>query len=429
MTKSRKMYPLAYPLGLAIAVAASTMAFASEAEFFKGKNINLVIGTSPGGGYDTYSRLIGRHMGRHIPGKPNIIARNMPGAGGLKSANFLYNRAPRDGTAFGTFSRGIIAMPLFGNKKAKFDSSKFTWLGSANSATGVFAFWHKSGITSIEHAKKRSFVMGGTTAGTTTVDAPNISNNLLGTKFKIVVGYPGGGLINLAMERGEVEGRYWSYSSILATQGKWLKEGKLKIVLQLALEKHPQLQDVPLIMDMVKNEGERQVLRMLLSENAYARAFMAPPKLAPARAASLRRAFDATMKDAKFLKGAKKQKIIISAITGEKVEQLIAAVYATPKDIIVRAKAAATRSGLTKMVVKKFPWITVKGTITKIRRGGRRLGIKLAGGNKGKVKVSGRKSKITVAGKKAKRKHLKVGMRCDFTWQGSGTTAKKIACK
>ena len=247
MTKSRKMYPLAYPLGIALAVAASSMAFASEAEFFKGKNINMVIGTSPGGGYDTYSRLIGKHMGRHIPGKPNIIARNMPGAGGLKSANFLYNRAPRDGTAFGTFSRGIIAMPLFGNKKAKFDSSKFTWLGSANSATGVFAFWHKSGITSIEDAKKRTFIMGGTTAGTTTVDAPNISNNLLGTKFKIVVGYPGGGLINLAIERGEVQGRYWSYSSILATQGKWLATGKLKIVLQLALEKHPQLQDVPVM--------------------------------------------------------------------------------------------------------------------------------------------------------------------------------------
>ena len=397
------------------------------ADFYKGKTITLYIGYSAGGGYDTYARTIGRVIGRHIPGNPKVVAKNKPGAGSLKLTNELYNSLPKDGTVIGTFGRGMVMEPLFGNKKAKFDPSKFTWLGSANNEVSVCIAWHESPIQTLEDFLTKPMIVGGTGPGSDTDVFPKVLNNVLGTKLILVTGYPGGNDINLATERGEVQGRCgYSWSSLKSRFPQWLTGKKVQILLQMSTAKHPDLPDVPFVMDLAKTDKDRKVLELIFARQAWGRPFVAPPGLPADRAKALQTAFMATMKDADFLADAKKQKLEIAPISGEKIKQLIAALYASPKDLVEAAKEAAEKTGNIKITKVVIPIETVKGTITKIQRKGRRVSYK-GGGRKGKLSVSGRRTKVSIGGKKVKRKKLKVGMKCEFTFQASA--AKKIACE
>ncbi len=221
-------------------VAASNGRAQSVADFYKGKTVDLYIGYSVGGAYDLYARQLARHMGKHIPGNPTVLPKNMEGAGSLRLANWLYNVGPKDGTAFGIIGRGTGFDPLLGNKAAQFDATKFTWIGSANNEVSICVAWNTSGITKFEDMLTKELIVGGTSTSADTDQFPRITNGVLGTKMKIVTGYPGGNEVGLAMERGEVQGRCgWSWSSVKSTHQKWLDEKKFTILVQLALDKHP----------------------------------------------------------------------------------------------------------------------------------------------------------------------------------------------
>jgi tripartite-type tricarboxylate transporter receptor subunit TctC len=302
----------------------------SPAEFYKGKTVEMLIGYSAGGGYDVYARMIARHMGKHIPGNPTVVPKNMDGAGSLRLANFLYNAAPKDGTALGTIARGGAFDPLLGNKAAQFDASKFTWIGSANDEVSVCVAWHTSGITKIEETFNKELVVGGTGPSADTDQFPRIANGVLGTKMKIVTGYPGGNDVSLAMERGEVQGRCgWSWSSVLATRKEWYDSKKINVLVQLSLAKHPDLPDVPLILDLAKTPEQKQILTLVFARQALGRPYLAPPGVPQDRAAALRKAFMDTMKDPEFLAEADKAKLEITPISGEEVQKIVVEAYKT----------------------------------------------------------------------------------------------------
>src|SRR5690242_7720432 len=310
----------------------------SSADFYKGKNVDLLIGYSVGGGYDVYARLIARHMGKHIPGNPTIVPKNMEGAGSLRLANWLYNVAPKDGSAFGIFGRGTGFDPLLGNKAAQFDATRFNWIGSANNEVSICVAWSSSGVTRFEDLLNRELIVGGTSTSADTDQFPRIVNGVLGTKMKVVTGYPGGNEVGLAMERGEVQGRCgWSWSSVKSTHQKWLDEKKFTVLVQLALDKHPDLPDVPLVVDLAKNDEQRQILRLIFARQVMGRPFVGPPNIPPERVAALRDAFTATMKDKDFLADAEKAKMEINPVSGDRVQALVKEIYSTPPEIVQKA--------------------------------------------------------------------------------------------
>jgi tripartite-type tricarboxylate transporter receptor subunit TctC len=311
----------------------------TPSDFYKGKNVELYIGYSVGGGYDIYARLLAKHMGKHIPGNPNVLPKNMEGAGSLRLANWLYNVAPKDGTAFGIIGRGTGFDPLLGRSKgAQFDATKYNWLGSANDEVSVCVAWHTSGIRRFEELLSKELTVGGTGAAADTDQFPRIINGMLGTKFKIVTGYPGGNDIGLAMERGEVNGRCgWSWSSVKATHQKWLDEKKINILVQLALEKHPDLPDVPLITELASSDEQRAILKLIFARQVMGRPFLAPPGLPPERVAALRKGFLDTMKDKDFLADAEKAQLEITPVAGEDIQRLVIDTHKTPPEIAKKA--------------------------------------------------------------------------------------------
>jgi tripartite-type tricarboxylate transporter receptor subunit TctC len=319
----------AWSVAVVLLAAAPCTAWAqSPAEFYKGKTVELYIGYSVGGAYDVYARLLSRHLGKHIPGNPSVVPKNMEGAGSLRLANWLYNAAPKDGTVFGTIARGGAFDPLFGVKAAQFDATKFNWIGSANDEVSVCVSWHTSGITTIQQAMEKELVVGGTGPSADTDQFPRITNGVLGTKFKVVSGYPGGNDISLAMERGEVLGRCgWSWSSVLATQKPWYDEKKINVLVQLAFNKHPDLPNVPLILDLAKTPEQKQILTLVFARQALGRPYLAPPGVPQDRVEALRKAFMETMKDKEFLAEAEKGKLEITPISGENVQKIVADTY------------------------------------------------------------------------------------------------------
>jgi tripartite-type tricarboxylate transporter receptor subunit TctC len=313
----------------------------SLAQAQSAKVVELYIGYSVGGGYDVYARLLARHMGRHLPGNPVIVPKNMEGAGSLRLANWLYKAAAKDGTVFGTIGRGIAFDPLLGTEGAQFKASEFGWLGSANDEVSVCASWGKTGIDKFEDFYTRTIFVGGTGAGADTDAFPKAMNTILGTKMKLVTGYPGGNDITLAMQRGEVEARCgWSWSSIKSNHPTWVKDGTIKLLVQLSLDKHADLPDVPLIMDLVKTPEQRAVLRLIFARQVMGRPFLAPPGVPAERLAILRRAFMDTMQDKAFLAEADKIKLEITPVSGEAVQKLVADIYATPPEIVRQAAQA-----------------------------------------------------------------------------------------
>jgi tripartite-type tricarboxylate transporter receptor subunit TctC len=321
---------------LALAPTAATAQ--SPAEFYKGKNVELYIGYSVGGAYDLYARVLARHLGRHIPGNPTIIPKNMEGAGSLRLANWLYNVGAKDGTVLATIGRGTGFDPLLGSKGAQFQADKFTWIGSANNEVSICVAWKGSGITRFEDTMTKELIVGGTGAAADTDQFPRILNGVLGTKFKIVSGYPGGNDITLAMERGEVKGRCgWSWSSVVATHKRWIDDKTITVLVQLSLNKHPDLPDVPLVMEFAKTEEQQQIFRLIFARQVMGRPFLAPPGVPRERAEALRRAFDDTMKDAEFLADASRTQLEITPVAGAEVEKLVTELYQTPKPVADKA--------------------------------------------------------------------------------------------
>ena len=366
-------------------------------------------------------------MGKHIPGNPNIVAKNRPGAGSMTLANELYNILPKDGTTIGIIGRGLVMEPLFGTEQAKFDASKFNWLGSANNEVSVCVSWHTSPVKTVEDLMTMPLIVGGTGPGADTDTFPKVMNNVIGTKLKLVTGYPGGNDILLAMERGEVDGRCgYSWSSAKSRKADWLKEGKMRVLVQMSTAKHPDLPDVPFIMDLAKTEKDKQILSLIFARQVWGRPFLAPPDVPEERVAALQAAFMATMADADFLADAKKQRLEINAIPGSEIAELIADLYASPSDIVAGAVAAAEKTGKIEISKAVIPVEMVDGVISKVANGGRQVSY-TAGDKKGKVSVSGSRTTVTIGGQKANRKKLQAGMSCAFSYQGE--EAKEIACK
>jgi tripartite-type tricarboxylate transporter receptor subunit TctC len=336
--------------GMNIALAFGVIAFASSAsgapaqdpaQFYRGRTITVYVGFTAGGAYDLYARLLARHIDGHVAGNPRIVVSNMEGAGSLRLANYLYNAAPKDGTVLGIVSRATPFEPLLGEiELAKFDAAKFTWIGSAGEDISICAVWKRTGIKSFTELYTKPLTVGGTGAGADTNQFPKVLNGIFGTKIRIVSGYPGGNDIDLAMERGEVDGRCgWSWSSVLTSRKQWLDDGSIHIVLQMGLHKHPDLLDVPLAMDLAKTDEQRDILKLIFARSAIGYPFLAPPDIAPERAQILRQAFDDTMKDPAFIADAKRSNLEVAPLNGPEVEKLVADIYRTPKDVVAKARA------------------------------------------------------------------------------------------
>ncbi len=340
--RDRKLICAIVAAMLAILTPAAAVFAQSVSDFYKGRQINLYIGYSPGGAYDLYARVIGRHMGAHIPGNPTLVPQNMEGAGSLRLANYLYRVAPQDGSAIATFGRGIAFDPLLIGQGDAFDAQKLNWLGSANNAVSVCVAMKDSGITKFDDLFTKELTVGGTGSSADTDQFPRVLNGVLGTHFKIVQGYPGGNDVVLAMERGEVQGRCgWSWSSVKSTHKSWLEDKRMIVLVQLSLTKHPELPNVPLVMDYAKTDEQRQILKMIFARNVMGRPYVAPPNLPADRVAALRQAFMDTMTDKDFLAEADKMQLEINPVSGAEVQKLVAEVYATPPDVIAKAKEAA----------------------------------------------------------------------------------------
>jgi len=318
---------IACALGLLAAAPAQAQ---SVAEFYGGRSIDVYIGLSAGGVYDINARLLSRYMGKHIPGHPTLVPRNMTGAAGLRLANWLYSQGPKDGTAIATFARGIAFDALLGQQGSMFDANKFNWLGSVNDEVSVCVSWTASGITKFEQLHTQELVVGSTGGSGDDGAFPKLLNSVLGTKFRIVTGYPGGNEIKMAMERGEVAGRCgWSWSSVKSTQPQWLKDKKISMLVQLSMRKHEDLPDVPLIVDFAKTEEERQIFKVMFARQVMAWPFVAPPGVPADRVAALRNAFDETMQDKEFLGEAARLSLETTPVSGQNIQGLIEELYRT----------------------------------------------------------------------------------------------------
>jgi tripartite-type tricarboxylate transporter receptor subunit TctC len=326
---------------LAVALPAPIACAQSPAEFYKGKNVELYVGYSVGGAYDLYARTIARHLGNHIPGNPTVVVKNMEGGGSLRLANWLFRVAPKDGSVLGTIGRGTGFDPILGQKGAQFDGTKFTWLGSANNEVSVCVAWNAtSGIKKFDDLLTKEMTVGGTSMSADTDQFPKVINGVFGTKMKIVSGYPGGNDVVLAMERGEVQGRCgWSWSSVMSTHKAWIDEHKMTVLVQLALRKHPDLPDVPLIMDLAKTPEQKQILRLIFARQTMGRPYLAPPGVPADRVEALRKAFMDTMSDPDFLADAAKAKLEITPVDGADLQKLVAEIYQTPPEIAKKAAA------------------------------------------------------------------------------------------
>ncbi len=323
----------------------SQTGYATRAEgvgdFFKGKTITVSVGYSPGGAYDAVARDLAQNMSKYIPGRPTMIVRNVPGAGTLVLANQLYNVSPRDGTEFGIIARGMAMEPLVGKSNTKFDSAKFTWLGSAANEISLCATYGQSPVKTWADALTTPFTVGGNGSGSDPDVFTNALRALFGVKARLISGFPGTGELSMAMERGEIDGRCgWSWTSIKSEKAQWLAEKKLHLVVQLALEKARDLPDVPLILDAATTEEQRQILKLIFSRQTMGRPFVAPPDIPEDRKIALRRAFDDTMKDPEFLRAAESQKIEINPVSGENIDALIRELYRTPKSVVADARKA-----------------------------------------------------------------------------------------
>jgi tripartite-type tricarboxylate transporter receptor subunit TctC len=334
---------LATILAAGVLAAAAVPALAQTPEqFYKGKTITFYVGLSPGGGYDQNARLVAKYFGKYVPGNPTVVVKNMPGGGGLVMTNSVANVMDKDGLHIGAPQRGIPFEPLLGDAShAKYDPVKLNWIGSANADTSVAVVTKASGVKNVEDLKKKEVIVAGTGVGTESVTVPYILRNILGFKYKVIAGYPGGSEMNLAMQRGEVDGRgTFSWTSLKPQKKEWLDSGEMIVLYQQGLRKHPDLPNVPLVTDLAQNETQRQVLALQFTAFELGRPYFVAEGVPADRVQALRRAFDETMKDKDLIADADKQGLEVNPATGEEMVAMLKKVYATPKDVVARLAEA-----------------------------------------------------------------------------------------
>jgi len=311
------------------------------ADFYSDRQVKLVIGSNNGGAYDLYGRLLAAHLARHIPGNPAILPVNMPGTSGVQSATYLYRIAPKDGATFGLFNQSMAQRQMLEPDVVRFDMATFNWLGAMSTTTNVFVTWHASGVRTLGDAKTKDVVMGALSSDGGNAVYPLLLNKFLGTRFKVVLGYRGGNTIQLAMERGEVDGRasvVWS--GLKAGWPQWISEKKINVILQIGLDKEPDLPHVPLLIELATTTTERAIYRFVSSDSAMGFPVVAPPGVPADRLAALRKAFLRTMADPAFLADAKKRGLPTHAVPGEGVAKVIDGIISTPKDVIATLRRA-----------------------------------------------------------------------------------------
>jgi tripartite-type tricarboxylate transporter receptor subunit TctC len=313
----------------------------TNADFYRGKQINMLIGYSAGGGYDLYARMVSRYMGRNVPGAPGVVPQNMPGAGSLKVVNYLAQVAPRDGTAIGTFGRSLPLYPLL-IAPADFDGTKLGYLGSVATDVSLCISWHQSPIQSWKDVVAKEFRAGGEGRGSEPDVFATVLQKVFETKTRLITGYPGTAEMTLAMQRGEIDGLCGiSYSTLQGIHNDWLQSGQVKILVQSATKRHRALPDTPLITELTNDPKKRAILDLIVAPQEMARPFAAPPGLPPERLQALRDAFDATMKDPDFLAEMQKSKLDVDPVSGKDIQELVAKLWASPKDVIEAAAAAS----------------------------------------------------------------------------------------
>jgi tripartite-type tricarboxylate transporter receptor subunit TctC len=334
LVRHARLIALAAALAAMIPLHAPSPAVAQTDDVFAGKSLAIIIGFGSGGGYDLWGRTLARHIGRHLPGRPAVVPQNMLGAGSLNAANHLYAVAPRDGTAMGIIARDAVLAPLIGQKGARFDATKFSWIGSPTMETNICIVYHTARVQTFDQLLHQELIVGATGFGSGASVYPRALNALMGTKFKLITGFPSSSDVFLAMERGEIEGICESLDSVAGRRPDWLTSGKAKILLQGGIEADPHLKDVPFILDRARSDEERQAVRLLYAGQGFGRPFLAPPELPPQRLTMLRDAFNATMADPAFAEDVHKQKLDLDPRTGEQLAALATSIYATPKEIV-----------------------------------------------------------------------------------------------
>ena len=317
---------------------------AGAADYFAGKSIDLLIGAPPAGGYDIYARTLARHLGRYIPGQPNIIAKNMPGAASGRAAGFLSTIAPKDGTVIAAIMPGAVMGPLLDEKaEVLFDPTKVQYLGTANNGTRVCVSGINSKIKTFNELLTQKAVFGGVSANDSTRDYGYMHKHTSGALYDVVAGYSGTNDIGLAIERGEIDGACgWDWASFKSQRPDWLRDNKVNVLLHVSLEPNPELvaMKVPHVWEFVKTEQNRKVVELVIGQQVFQRSYVAPPGVAPEALNILRTAFDATMRDAQYLADADKMRIDITALPGTQVQDIVQKLHATSKDIVERARAA-----------------------------------------------------------------------------------------
>jgi tripartite-type tricarboxylate transporter receptor subunit TctC len=330
-------------ISAALLVPAPAMSGAAPtpAEFYKGRTVDLIIGYAPGGGYDLYGRVLAQHMSRHIPGNPRIIPQNMPGAGSLKAATYVFSVGRKDGTVIGTFARNIAISQLVGH--AKFDTREFSWIGSITRDTSLCVSWHTSSIKTWNDVMTKQFTVGGEGADADPDIFARLYKNLFGANFRLASGFPGTSNIALGMQRGEVQGLCGlSFSTLKSQHPDWLRDKRVNLLIQAAPVKDPELPNVLMASDLVRTEEQKQILDFAVVSQTIARPIAAPPGIPADRKAALRAAFDATMKDPVFLADAKRLHLDVRPVPGADIDAMVAELYKTPKDVVAKAARAMT---------------------------------------------------------------------------------------
>jgi tripartite-type tricarboxylate transporter receptor subunit TctC len=332
-------------MSVCLGMAAPASAQDDVAGFYRGKQLRLVVGTGPGGGYDLFARAVARRIGNHIPGNPTVIVQNQATAAGLVMVNQLYSLGPKDGTVIAAPVNGIPTAPLLEPGAARFDAARLNWIGSTNRETYVAYAWHAARVQSLADLMQRELIVGATAAGTTLVDFPLVTNKFVGTRFKVVRGYDSTPQINVAMERSEVEGIGGiGWQSVKTQIPQWIAEKKITVIAQYGLHRDPELAAAPTMLELAKTDADRQALTMMFARTEYGRPYFVPPDVPAARVEALRRAFDATMKDPEFIADAAQLQLELSPATGEEVQALVAKLAGTPADIAARVRAALAAS-------------------------------------------------------------------------------------
>ena len=337
----------AYLAGAAALALFSSAAHAASAEdFFKGRQIIMIMSADAGGGYASYANAFAPYLSAHIPGKPRIVIQYMPGAGGIRAMNYLYASAPKDGSVIALVHSSVPFAPLYGLSAAKFDPRKMNWIGSINATSGICVAWHSSQVKTWDDLFTKPFAVGSSGAGSQMETLPMMLNKLFGTKIKVISGYKGGNEVYLAMERGEVDGRCGGLiSSIKSTRPDRFPEKKVSVPVQIALERDPEFPDVPAISEFARDARTRQILQLVLFPMAMDRPILAPRGVPADRVAALRAAFHAAMNDPQFLADAKKQRLEVKEVPGEKVAEILDTSFAIPPDVVKAANDAMNLAG------------------------------------------------------------------------------------